>query len=216
MRQFLSVLVVSLLVQSATSLADDDVIKGTPVSVGTKIDLLRHWPAIAKAPKSDLATIELLIKPDAVSISRPRAFLITLSNAGGSDVAGISLTLWQGAPRVNALGTKLNAPSKLAVGKWSHLAMTINTKSINKQVRLWVNGKLVADELVLTYWPNSFHVAEMMSDHWNQGRVFTGILGDVRISRRVRYVKDFPPPTELATDDNTVLHFAGGAIPAAK
>ncbi|MBP88867.1 MAG: hypothetical protein CMJ64_19500 [Planctomycetaceae bacterium] len=204
-----SVLTGMLLV--AAVFADDP--QGTVVTPGGSIDLLKAWPEIAKAPKSDLATIECLIRPDATAIDRPRSFVITLSNNGGNDVAGLGFMMKQGTVRANVFGTYLESNEKLPPDKWSHVALTVNTKTINKQARLWINGELAADELVLEPWPQSFEVAEMLSDKWNLGRVFSGQVGDVRISRIVCYQDSFEPPSTLAADEQCAFRLDGSRIP---
>jgi hypothetical protein len=196
---------------SATAYAEEP--RGTLVAPGATIDLFEVWPKIAEAPKSDLATIEFLIRPDSAAINRARSFVWILSNSGGRDTAGLSLILNQGAPHANVFGTSLKSSRSLTADKWSHLALTVNTNTINKQARLWVNGKMVADELIFESWPKSFEVAEMLSDKWNQGRQFSGQLGDVRISKVVRYNARFEPATRLTNDDSTVLFLEGSRIP---
>lgn len=186
---------------------------GTTIRAGNSIDLFQAWPKIAQAPKSDLATIEFLIRPDADAINRPRSFVITLSDRGGRDTAGLSLTMTEGVMRAHVFGTGLRGNSKLAADKWTHVALGINSKTINKQATLWIDGEQVAQELVLEHWPKSFETAQMLSDRWNQGRVFSGQLGDVRISRTIRYTKPFAFPTSLPHDEDTVLHFAGDQLP---
>ena len=183
------------------------------ISAGNSVDLKTVWKAVGTAPKSELATIELLIRPDAACLARPRAFLITLSDKGGRDTAGVSLTLNQGCIYASVLGVKLTTEDKLPDDRWTHVALTVNTKTINKQARLWVNGRLADDHLVLEPWPDSFLVAKMLSDHWSQGRVYSGQLGDVRISRVVRYDHPFPAAIQLIMDDQTVVHLPGAKIP---
>ena len=186
---------------------------GTLIRQGDTINLFKAWPEIAKAPQSELATIEMWIKPDAAALARPRSFLITLSNQAGSDVAGLSLTIKQSAVAANVFATSLQSPAVLAHGTWTHIALTVNSRTINKQARLWINGELAADELVLEPWPRSFEVASMLSDKWQQGRHFTGELGDVRISKTVRYNAAFNPPPRLTQDEHTVLLLAGQQLP---
>ncbi len=207
-----TLIVVALAVTTPSELVAQQSPTGTSVRIGSTINLLKAWPQIAAAPKSNLATFECLIKPDAVTISRSRAFVIVLSNRGGRDTAGIGVAIHQGIVHANILGTKLKSNDKLAVGKWAHIALTINTNTINKVARLWVNGKPTDEELVLKPWPQSFEVAEMLSDHWNQNRVFTGELGDVRFSNVVRYSSPFKPASRLPKDDDTVLRFEKGSI----
>ena len=187
--------------------------KGRVVNAGDSIDLRKQWPAIAKSPKTDLATIELLVKPNQAAIDRPRSFVITLSNSGGRDAAGVSITLSQGKVVGSILGVRLTAPKVATPSRWIHIALTINTKTINKQAKLWIDGKLAGENLVLEHWPSTFEVAKMLSDHWNQGRVFSGELGDVRFSSAVRYHKPFTPPTRLLSDKDTSFHINAGNLP---
>ena len=93
------------------------------------------------------------------------------------------------------------------------MALTVNSKTINKQATLWVNGSRAAEELVLEHWPKSFEVAEMFSDKWNQGRVFSGQVGDVRISRVVRYREPFQARTRWRRDSDASLWIAGDQVP---
>jgi hypothetical protein len=185
----------------------------TRIVAGSRVDLFRLWPAIAKAPSADMATLEVLIRPDVEAVNRSRAFVLVLSNSGGRDAAGISLALNSGAVRASVLGTRLDAPQQLRPAQWSHVALTIDSRKVNRQARLWVNGQQVAESLILEYWPQNFQVAEMLSDKWNQGRVFTGELGDVRISRTVRYTQSFKQPITLPKDDDSVLRLNGNQIP---
>jgi hypothetical protein len=186
---------------------------GTRIIAGSKVDLFRLWPAIAKAPKSDITTLEVLIRPDVETVNRPRAFILILTNSGGRDTAGIGLALNGGAVRANVLGTRLEASQKLRPDEWVHVALTIDSRKVNRQARLWINGRLVAESLILNYWPQNFQVAEMLSDKWNKGRVFSGKLGDVRLSRTVRYTQPFKQPVSLPKDDDSVMWLDGNEIP---
>ena len=186
---------------------------GTLVRPGATVSLLKAWPEIAKAPKEKLATLEFLVRPDSAAIARPRSFIMTLSNQTGRDAAVLSVTLENGTVHGYVFGTALRAPRPLKPGRWTHVALTVNTKTINKQATLWIDGKRVSEELVLEHWPQSFEVAELLSDKWNLGRVFSGSIGDVRISNVVRYRKDFNPPSSLPRDDFCSFHLAGTRIP---
>jgi len=186
---------------------------GTPVRPGATVSLLKAWPEIVKAPKEKLATLEFLVRPDAAAIARPRSFIMTLSNQAGRDAAGLSITLQNGTVLGHVFGTTLLAPRQLEPNRWTHVALTVNTKTINKQAALWIAGKRVSEKLVLEYWPQSFEVAELLSDKWNLGRVFSGSIGDVRISSVVRYREDFNPPSSLPRDDFCSFHLAGNRIP---
>lgn len=190
-------------------------IPGTQIMPGASVDLFRLWPEVAQAPQRDLATIEVLVRPDPPAISRMRSFIVVLSNAGGRDTAGVSLALYKGAVVASVLGTRLEAKQPLQHSTWTHIALTIDSGTVNKQARLWVNGKRIDSRLVLEPWPESFQVAEMMSDRWNQNREFSGQLGDTRISRRVRYRTPFQPVVKLDRDEHTVLLLEGGRIPLA-
>jgi hypothetical protein len=209
-----SVVVLNMLVVlnlAVVNAADEP--SGTRIASGATVDLFKQWPAIDKAPKPDLTTIEFWIRPDQAAIARARAFVFILSNRRGRDTAGLSLTLVQGAIRAHVFGTTLQANGKLPANRWSHVALTVNTKTINKQATLWLDGKRIDEKLVLEYWPKTFEVAQMFSDQWNQGRIFTGQIGDVRISREVRYTAEFNPPKKLTKDTETVLFFDGKRIP---
>ncbi|MBM81464.1 MAG: hypothetical protein CMJ78_12855 [Planctomycetaceae bacterium] len=197
---------------SAIQVSAEDAPSGKQVKSGASIALLTEWPAIAKAPKSDLATIECWIKPDVAAIDRPRSFVITLSNRGGRDSAGLSITFFAGKIRASVFGTRLTAPKASIPDKWTHVALTINTKTINKQAKLWIDGKLVAETLVLERWPQTFEVAQMLSDRWNQGRVYSGTLGDVRFSKVIRYEKSFKPPNDLPADRQTSFSIKAGEL----
>lgn len=185
---------------------------GTKTPAGSHISLLKAWPKIGQAPKSQIATIEYLIRPDQAALERPRSFVLILSNSGGRDTAGLSLNIAEGAIVTGIFGTQLKS-KPLQAGKWTHVALTVNTKTVNKRARLWIDGQLAGESLVLEYWPKSFEVAEMLSDKWNQGRVFSGELGDVRISKTVRYTKPFEPPTSLPADDDSTLRLDGRRLP---
>lgn len=186
--------------------------EGTRITAGSHIGLERIWPEIRTAPKSGLGTIEFLVRPDREAIERPRSFIITLSNNGGSDVSGLSLTIGGGVIVANVFGTRLRS-KPIRPDVWTHVALTVNTKTVNKRARLWINGRLAEESLVLEYWPKSFEVTRMLSDKWNQGRVFSGELGDVRISRTVRYIEAFSTPRSLPKDAETTLHLDGRYLP---
>ncbi|MEO1994617.1 MAG: LamG-like jellyroll fold domain-containing protein [Planctomycetaceae bacterium] len=197
--------------QAQTTVAAD--MPATQIKPGDSVDLLQLWPEVAQAPQKDLATIEVLVRPAPSAIRQTRSFILVLSNSGGQDTAGVSLALYKGAVVASVLGTRLEAKQPLPHSTWSHIALTIDSGTINKQARLWVNGKRIDSRLVLEPWPESFQVAEMMSDHWNQHREFSGQLGDTRISRRVRYRTQFPQVVKLGQDEHTVLLLQGGRIP---
>jgi hypothetical protein len=205
---------VVLLTMTICSLAESPLFaqEGTRIEAGSHIGLEKVWPEIRQAPKSQIGTIELLIRPDKAAIQRPRSFLITLSNNGGADVSGLSLTIGDGVIVANVFGTRLRS-KPIRPDEWTHVALTVNTQTVNKRARLWINGKLAEEKLVLEYWPKSFEVTRMLSDKWNLGRVFSGDLGDVRISRSVRYAKPFSPLTTLPADSETSLRLDGRRLP---
>ena len=184
----------------------------TAVPAGSQISLSQVWPKIGQAPQSDIATIEFLVCPDQAAIERPRSFIMTLSNTGGRDTAGLSLTLNQAAVVANVFGTRLKS-KPLKANQWVHVALTVNSKTVNKRARLWIDGQLVGETLVLEYWPRSFPVARMLSDKWNQGRVFSGRLGDVRISKTIRYTRAFVPPLSLPEDADSTMRLDGRRLP---
>ena len=185
---------------------------GTQVQVGDRIGLTDHWAEIAKAPRDELVTLELWIRPDEAAIGRSRSFILILSSANGADALGLSLFLKDGAVCGNVFGRFFEAPEKLAADQWAHVALTVNSQTVNKQAKLWVNGQIVAEDLILNEWPKDFEVAEMLSDHWNQGRAFSGKLGDVRISKVLRYDEKFSPANHLPKDENTVLLIEAGSF----
>lgn len=187
-------------------------IVGTKIEPGSHIGLQKLWPNVRKALKSEIATIEFLVRPDQAAIERPRSFIVILSNSGGRDSAGLSLTMNQASIVASVFGTRLTSRA-LRAGEWTHVALTVNTKTVNKRARLWINGRLAGESLVLEHWPKSFEVTQMLSDKWNQGRVFSGELGDVRISKTIRYTKPFEPPSSLPEDDETTLRLDGRRLP---
>ena len=190
-------------------------VPATQIKPGDSVDLFRLWPQVAQAPQKELSTIEVLVRPDPAAINRMRSFIVVLSNAGGRDTAGVSLALYKGAVVASVLGTRLEAKQALRPATWTHIALTVDSSTVNKQARLWVNGKRIDSRLILEPWPASFQVAEMMSDRWKQNREFSGQLGDTRFSRLVRYRKPFEPPVDLERDEHTVLLLEGGRIPLA-
>ncbi len=214
MRPAVSIRCVFLLLMTICSLAETPLFaqEGTRIKAGSHIGLEKVWPGISQAPKSQIGTIELLIRPDKSAIERPRSFLITLSNNGGADISGLSLTIGDGVIVANVFGTRLRS-KPIPPDEWTHVALTVNTKTVNKRARLWINGRLAEESLVLEYWPKSFEVARMLSDKWNQGRVFSGELGDVRISKTVRYIESFPSPRSLPDDAETTLRLDGRRLP---
>jgi hypothetical protein len=193
-----------------TAMAGADEPTGTKVEPGDRIELRDIWPEIVKAPREELVTLELWVRPDAAAIARSSSFLLILSGSNGADASGLSLSLKQGAVQANIFGRFFRAPDKLPADEWSHIALTVNSRTINKQATLWVNGKQAEQDLILNEWPTSFGVTEMLTDHWNQGRVFSGLLGDVRISKTLRYREPFEPDTSLKKDKQTTMWIGAG------
>ncbi|MDP6446870.1 MAG: hypothetical protein QF805_23965, partial [Pirellulaceae bacterium] len=79
---------------------------------GESLDLLPRWPAAGATKPMDV-TVEIWVKPDQASIDRERSIVWLFSNRGGADVAGLSVSLNQGVPHVNAFGSRLDAAEKL-------------------------------------------------------------------------------------------------------
>ena len=181
---------------------------GSAVPAGTGIDLATAWPAATRLRQADAATLELWLRPDAATVARPRVLVFILSNRAGADVAGLGLALHKGVPHAVVLGAYLKGDAALPPDRWAHLALTLAGKS----ARLWVNGEAVARTTWKATWPSAFPVAALAQDPWHLGRDFTGSLGDVRLSRRVRYTESFRPAARLAADAATVHRLEGGKM----
>ena len=207
-----AVSIMGIVLSSLTRTAATEEPPATRIPAGAQISLLKVWPEIGQAPQSEIATIEFLVCPDLAAIERPRSFIMTLSDSGGRDTAGLSLSLNQAAVVANVFGKRLKS-KPLKPEQWVHVALTVNSRTVNKRARLWIDGQLVSESLVLEYWPRSFSVARMLSDKWNQGRVFSGRLGDVRISRIIRYRRTFVPPRSLPPDVDSTLRLDGRQLP---
>ena len=182
---------------------------GTKVQAGDRIELRDVWPAITGAPRDEIVTLELLIRPDEAAVTRAQSFLLILSASNGADVSGLSLGLKEAGVQANIFGRFFHSTEKLPADKWAHIALTVNSRTINKQATLWINGRVAEQDLILNEWPTSFQVTELLSDHWKQGRSYSGTLGDVRISKVLRYRDEFTPPTALEKDADTVLWISG-------
>ena len=180
----------------------------TPIAAGQGIALQKLVPSLLELKKQDL-TIEFWVKPDRAAIERKRMHLSCLSNRGGSNVKAISIACNQGVPSVCCLGRLLNGASSLVADQWSHLAITIETETLNKRVRLWINGTRVDESLDLKPWPEAFYYARMFDDPWSQQRFFSGAAGPARISSSVRYRKDFQPAAGWPRDERTLLQLVG-------
>jgi hypothetical protein len=191
--------VAAYLALSTCGLAQDEP-AGTAVPRGTGIDIGKHWPTVRKLRQADAGTVELWLRPDGDAVARERAMLFTLSDEKGADAAGLGLALHKGVPHAIVLGAYLQAPAALPPNRWSHLALTFAGRS----AQLWVDGKLVRQTPVAGRWPAGFPVAAVAQDPWGLGRDFSGRLGDVRVSRGVRYTKAFRASPRLAHDPSTV------------
>ena len=200
--------VIAMLVLPARAAEPPLKLPSTPITAGQGIALQKLVPALLKLKKQDL-TIEFWVKPDKSAIERKRMHLSCFSNRGGSNVKAISIACNQGVPSVCCLGSILNGATALAADRWNHLAITFETETLNKRVRLWINGKRVDESLVLNPWPEAFYYARMFDDPWSQQRVFSGDAGPTRISSSVRYQKDFQPAAGWPRDERTLLQLVG-------
>jgi len=200
--------VIAMLVLPARAAEPPLKLPSTPITAGQGIALQKLVPALLKLKKQDL-TIEFWVKPDKSAIERKRMHLSCFSNRGGSNVKAISIACNQGVPSVCCLGSILNGATALAADRWNHLAITVETETLNKRVRLWINGQQVDESLVLEPWPEGFFYARMFDDPWSQQRVFSGHAGPTRISSSVRYRKDFQPAAGWPRDERTLMQLAG-------
>ena len=200
--------IIVTLVQPAGAAEPPLKLPNTPITAGQGIALQKIAPALLQLKQQDL-TIEFWVKPDKSAVGRKRMHLSCFSNRGGSNVKAISIACNQGVPSVCCLGSILNGRTALAADRWNHLAITVETQTLNKRVRLWINGERVAESLVLEPWPEGFYYARMFDDPWSQQRVFSGHAGPTRISSGIRYRKDFQPTAEWARDEQALLQLAG-------
>jgi len=178
-------------------------VRSTPVK-GDYLDLLKRSPKLAKLPSTDL-TIEFWIRPNKAAIAKPRAMVFMMTNRRGNDVKTMSLVLHNGKAYATVFGTYLRATKPIQVERWSHIAVTLNTTTVNKRARLWIDGRQVAEKLVLQDWPASFYYVGAFGDPFLQTRVFSGRSGGVRFSRVVRYKKLFSPASSFTRDKDTLL-----------
>ena len=203
---WLAILVVFVI--PARAIEPPSKLPSTPIAAGQGIALQKLVPSLLELKKQDL-TIEFWVKPDRAAIERKRMHLSCFSNRGGSNVKAISIACNQGVPSVCCLGSLLNGASSLVADQWSHVAITLETETLNKRVRLWINGKRVDESLVLQPWPEAFYYARMFDDPWSQQRFFSGDAGPTRISSSVRYRKDFQPAAGWPRDEWTLLQLVG-------
>ena len=180
----------------------------TPIAAGQGIALQKLVPTLLKLKKQDL-TIEFWIKPDKSAIERKRIHFTCLSDRRGFNVKVISSGANRGVPSVCCLGSILNGKAALIADRWNHLAITVETETLNKRVRLWINGQQVDESLVLEPWPEGFFYARMFDDPWSQQRLFSGHAGPTRISSSVRYRKNFQPAAGWPRDERTLMQLAG-------
>ena len=180
----------------------------TAIRAGQGIALQKLAPTLLALKKQDL-TIEFWVRPDPSAIARKRIHFTCFSDRRGSNVKVISSGANRGVPSVCCLGSILNGSQALPAERWSHLAITVETRTLNKRVRLWIDGQRVDEALVLAPWPEGFYYARLFDDPWRQQRWFSGAAGPLRISRSVRYQADFQPSTSWARDDHVLLQLAG-------
>ena len=199
---------VALFVQPTRAAEPPLKLPSTPITAGQGIALQKLAPTLLQLKKQDL-TIEFWVKPDKSAIERKRIHFTCFSDRRGSNVKVISSGANRGIPSVCCLGSILNGTAALPADRWSHLAITLETMTLNKRVRLWINGQQVDEALVLQPWPEGFYYARMFDDPWSQQRVFSGHAGPTRISSSVRYRKDFQPAAGWPRDERTLMKLAG-------
>src|SRR5262249_49790049 len=86
------------------------------------------------------------------------------------------------------------APFPIVKGRRTHVAGV----RLGKEVRLFVDGKLVAKTDV------EEPLVEPMNPFALGGKVFAGLISEVRVSRVARYDKDFAPPKRFEPDKDTI------------
>ena len=200
--------IITMLVLPARAAEPPLKLPSTPITAGQGIALQKLVPVLLKLKKQDL-TIEFWVKPDKSAIDRKRIHFTCFSDRRGSNVKVISSGANRGVPSVCCLGSILNGTTALAADRWNHLAITVETETLNKRVRLWINGQQVDESLVLEPWPEGFFYARMFDDPWSQQRFFSGYAGPTRISSSVRYRKNFQPAAGWSRDEQTLLQLAG-------
>ena len=94
-----------------------------------------------------------------------------------------------------------------AVGKWTHLAATLEGKTI----RLFVDGELVDErDLWKKFVPSKMHLVLGASPVEGPGMYYHGLVGsmkEVRVSKSIRYRASFQPTLRLETDSETLALF---------
>ena len=200
--------IIVMFVQPAGAAEPPLKLPSTPITAGQGIALEKLTPMLLQLKKQDL-TIEFWIRPDQAAIQRKRIHFTCFSDRRGSNVKVISSGANRGVPSVCCLGSNLNGTAALPADRWSHLAITIETMTLNKRVRLWINGQQVDESLVLEPWPEGFYYARMFDDPWNQSRVFSGAAGPLRVSRMIRYRDKFQPVGNWPQDDHVLLQQVG-------
>ncbi len=185
---------------------------GTELTAGKGVHLNEVSPTLLQLKKSDL-TMEFWIRPDAATITRPRALMWLLTSQSGYDVAGMGMSLIEGRVNANILGVKLNTTDKLDADEWVHLCLTLQSGTLNKVATLWINGRPIDRKRVGQPWPDGFYYARLMGDPWNQQRFFSGTLGGIRFSRQLRYRSQFEPAASWQKDDDLLLLIDGASIP---
>jgi hypothetical protein len=115
---------------------------------------------------------------------------------------------WDGTNYTEAASTNLGATLLR-----THLAGTFDGESLS----LFVNGKRVnTSPFKGTFGPSGFPLTIGASPSPTAAGIdfpFAGIIDGVRVSRTVRYSKDFTPPAKLESDNDTlaVYHFSKGS-----
>ena len=204
--------IITMLVLPARAAEPPLKLPSTPITAGQGIALQKLVPVLLKLKKQDL-TIEFWVKPDKSAIDRKRIHFTCFSDRRGSNVKVISSGANRGVPSVCCLGSILNGTTALAADRWNHLAITVETETLNKRVRLWINGQQVDESLVLEPWPEGFFYARMFDDPWSQQRFFSGTLGGIRLSRQLRYRSQFEPAASWQKEDDLLLLIDGASIP---
>ena len=171
---------------------------------GKYLDLLGQAGQLTKLRRSNF-TIEFWIRPDQPAVQRPSCMIFLMSNRAGSDVNAFSVAMHRGKLHCTIFATYIKSKLTLTAEKWTHVALTLNADTVNKRARLWINGKLDVQTLVLNKWPPGFYYVGMFGDPWLNTRVFTGRSGGIRLANSVRYKKPFQPPGRFNRDKSTVL-----------
>jgi hypothetical protein len=92
-----------------------------------------------------------------------------------------------------------SAPFPIVKGRRTHVAGV----RLGRELRLFVDGKLVAKKDV------EGPAVEPMHPFTLGGKIFVGLISEVRVSRGARYDKDFTPQKRFKPDKDTIAlyHF---------